>query len=60
MKIAWEDFILLGEVCYCRPEGHLYAAGIELEHCLTLTEELLRLASQIRGESQPAPTEDRL
>ncbi len=58
LQINCDDLILLGEVCYCRPAGPVYAAGIHLEQCLTITEDLLRLAGQLRGEPEPAPTKD--
>ncbi len=58
LQINCDDLILLGEVCYCRPAGSLYAAGIKLEQCLTITEDLLRLAAQLRGEPQPAPSKE--
>lgn len=54
VQVSLEDLILLGEVRYCRPAGGLYAVGLELEHCLTLTAELLRLAHQLANGGNQA------
>lgn len=55
VQIEFDELTLLGEVCYCRPAGPSYAAGVKLEHCFTLTEDLLRLARQLSGETTPLP-----
>ena len=46
VRVDVDGTILLGEVCYCAREGNSYYAGLELEHALTMSEEL---ASLMRG-----------
>jgi c-di-GMP-binding flagellar brake protein YcgR len=51
IKIRWENTLVLGEVCYCQrlPEGKEFAVGLRLEHCLTNTVEIARLAHKLLG-----------
>ena len=53
LKVEWRDTLLLGEVCYCRPEGDGFAIGLDVEHALYHTEELARLARRILDEAEP-------
>lgn len=48
VRIDVDGTVLLGEICYCQPEGFCYAAGFELEQAFTLSEEL---AALMRGIS---------
>ncbi len=50
VKIEWNQTLLLGEVCYCRPEAGGFSAGVELEHALLNTTELARLGRVLLGE----------
>lgn len=56
IEIEDGELTWLGEVCYCQPLGGSYTSGVRVEHRLTLTEDLLRLARQLRLE-QGAPAE---
>ena len=47
IKVEWDEILLLGEVCYCQPDAEGYAVGVELEHALMHTRELVRLAQQL-------------
>ncbi len=46
VRVDVDGTILLGEVCYCARQGNSFCAGLELEHALTMSEEL---ASLMRG-----------
>ncbi len=46
VKVEWGDTLLLGEVCYCHPEGEGFAIGLDVEHALYHTEELARLSGR--------------
>lgn len=56
IEIEDGELTWLGEVCYCQRTGGRYTSGVRVEHRLTLTEDLLRLARQLRLE-QGAPAE---
>jgi hypothetical protein len=51
VRVEWSQTLLLGEVCYCRPEGEGFAIGLQLEHALYHTAELGRLARRLVDES---------
>jgi hypothetical protein len=53
VKVEWGDTLLLGEVCYCHPEGEGFAIGLDVEHALYHTEELARLAKRLLDEAEP-------
>lgn len=50
VRIDCDDVMLLGEVCYCEPEGSQYAMGVRLEHSLVHTESLERLRKRFIEE----------
>ena len=50
VKVEWSDTLLLGEVCYCRPQGKGFAIGLRLEHAVYNTSELARLAKRLLDE----------
>lgn len=54
VEIEDGELTWLGEVCDCQSAEGSYTAGVRVEHRLTLTEDLLRLARQLRLE-QGAP-----
>lgn len=43
IRVDLSDRVLLGEACYCQPEGDRWVAGLQLEHCLARAAELARL-----------------
>ena len=49
VKVEFGETLLLGEVRYCRREEGGYAVGLELEHSLACTEELVRLARELNN-----------
>jgi hypothetical protein len=50
VKISLEDDLLIGEVIYCRQEGSIYYAGVELEHVLFGLTELARIMRAFEEE----------
>jgi PilZ domain len=50
LKIVLEDAILLGEVIYCRNQGDVWYAGVELEQALC---GLAELASALGAFNEP-------
>ncbi len=56
VEIEDGELTWLGEVCYCEVSEGGYTTGVRVEHRLTLTEDLLRLARRLRLE-QGAPAE---
>jgi hypothetical protein len=40
IKVVCDDWLGLGEVCYCRQEREHYVVGLQLEHALVGLEEL--------------------
>jgi hypothetical protein len=51
LKIVWDNRLLLGEVCYCRPEAQGFSAGVCLAHALFNTDELANLARRLLGDT---------
>ena len=52
VRVDVDGTVLLGEVCYCGGEGNSFCAGIELEHALTMSEELAALMRGLTGETR--------
>jgi hypothetical protein len=50
VKIEWGNRLLLGEVCYSRPEGHGFSVGISLLQALFDVAEVQRLSRGLLGE----------
>lgn len=50
VRVDARDMMLLGEVCYCEPDGQAYALGIMLEQVLYESPGLLPLVHALRGE----------
>ncbi|MGC8794773.1 MAG: PilZ domain-containing protein [Bryobacteraceae bacterium] len=50
LEIEQGEWSWLGEVCYCQRLEQGYAVGVRVRHSLTVTEDLLRLARQLRLE----------
>ena len=40
IKVVCDDWLGLGEVCYCRPDRGHYVVGLQLDHSLVGLEEL--------------------
>ena len=53
VRIDMEDSILLGEVCYCTPEGEDHICGVRLEQGLTHVTDLYHLVCSVMGEAAP-------
>jgi len=51
VRVDVDGTILLGEVCYCAMEGNSYCVGIDLEHALTMSEELAALMRGLLDEA---------
>ncbi|MCS6952430.1 MAG: PilZ domain-containing protein [Bryobacterales bacterium] len=48
--------MFLGEVCYCNPDGNGYAAGFQLEHVLSMSEELAALMRALEQSVRSSAT----
>jgi len=52
LRIDAGNVMLLGEACYCRPQGDGYQVGVRVEHILSGLDELARLNRSLFGDSQ--------
>jgi hypothetical protein len=52
LRIDAGNVMLLGEVCYCIPEGDGHRVGVIVEHILSGLDELARLNRSLLGDSQ--------
>jgi hypothetical protein len=52
VKVQGDDWLMLGEVCYCRKERLNFVVGLQLEHSLTGLEELEKLNRKLMGEKE--------
>ena len=43
VKVEGDDWMMLGEVCYCRPEGIHFVAGLKIDQTLDNLQELEEL-----------------
>ncbi len=56
VRVDLEGAMFLGEVCYCNPDGDGYAVGFQLEHVLSMSDELAALMRALKQtEVQPVP-----
>ena len=58
VKVQGDDWLVLGEVCYCRKERLNFVAGLQLEHSLMGLRELEELNRKFMSELEP-PAEAR-
>ncbi len=56
VKVQSDDWLMLGEVCYCRKERLNFVAGLQLEHSLMGLQELEKLNRKFLSE-EPVPVE---
>jgi c-di-GMP-binding flagellar brake protein YcgR len=55
VKVHLDDVLLLGEICYCRPQGRGFVVGIELDQALIGLADLARLNRALAdGASEPS------
>lgn len=54
VRVDVEGAMFLGEVCYCNPDGEGYAAGFQLEHVVSMSDELAALMRAL-GQTAQAP-----
>jgi hypothetical protein len=62
VKVEGEDWLMLGEVCYCRQEGIHFVAGLKIDQTLENLDELSKLnenllSTQQRAERSPSTEE---
>jgi hypothetical protein len=57
VKVQSDDWLMLGEVCYCRKERLNFVAGLQLEHSLTGLQELEKLNRKFLSEEVVPPVE---
>jgi len=50
VKVQGDDWLVLGEVCYCRKERSNFVVGLQLEHSLMGLQELEDLNRKFIGE----------
>jgi hypothetical protein len=54
VKVEGDDWMMLGEVCYCRQEGIHFVAGLRIDQTLDNLQELAELNKNLLGtEQQP-------
>jgi hypothetical protein len=59
IKVEGEDWLMLGEVCYCRQEGIHFVAGLKIDQTLENLDELSKLnenllSTQPKAERAPS------
>lgn len=64
VKVEGDDWMMLGEVCYCRQEGIHFVAGLKIDQTLENLSELARLNESLlntrpKTQSIEASTEDK-
>jgi hypothetical protein len=57
VKVQSDDWLMLGEVCYCRKERLNFVVGLQLEHSLTGLQELEKLNRKFLSEEVVPPVE---
>ena len=53
VKVQGDDWLVLGEVCYCRKERSNFVVGLQLEHSLMGLRELEDLNRKFTSEDLP-------
>ncbi len=53
VKVEGDDWMMLGEVCYCRQEGIHFVAGLKIEQTLENLQELADLNQNLLGAPTP-------
>jgi hypothetical protein len=64
VKVEGDDWMMLGEVCYCRPEGIHFVAGLKIDQTLENLQELAELnknllSTQPRASRTEPSTEEK-
>lgn len=64
VKVEGDNWMMLGEVCYCRPEGIHFVAGLKIDQTLENLRELAELNENLlstspQTERTEASTEDK-
>jgi hypothetical protein len=55
VRLETNQFLLLGEVCYCEKQGERWRIGIQLEHALANLAQLTRLNERLFAEDTRKP-----
>ena len=50
VKIQLQDALLLGEICYCRPDESGFVAGVEVHEALSGLKDLAKLNRALLGQ----------
>jgi hypothetical protein len=53
VKVEGDDWMMLGEVCYCRQEGIHFVAGLKIEQTLENLQELAELNKNLLSTERP-------
>jgi hypothetical protein len=53
VKVQGDDWLVLGEVCYCRQERLNFVVGLQLEHSLMGLQQLEELNRKFMSELEP-------
>jgi hypothetical protein len=59
VRLDLDDSLVLGEVCYCSPDGDKFVIGLQLQHSLLRLAELADLRSQWVDEATPTASRTR-
>jgi hypothetical protein len=54
VRVEGDDWIMLGEVCYCRQEGIHFVAGLRIDQTLDNLKELAQLNQNLMSTEEPA------
>jgi hypothetical protein len=54
VKVEGDDWMMLGEVCYCRQEGIHFVAGLKIEQTLENLQQLAELNKNLLSAERPA------
>lgn len=52
VKVEGDDWMMLGEICYCRQEGIHFVAGLKIDQTLENLDELSRLNASLLSVPQ--------
>lgn len=50
VRIELQDALLLGEICYCRPDGNAFLIGLEIHEALSGLKDLAKLNRALLGQ----------
>ncbi len=58
VKVEGDDWLMLGEVCYCRQQGMTYVVGLQIEQTLEGLKKLAELNESLLSEEKSTRRSD--